>query len=243
MVRHRNQSDSETISVEDLDQVDISCLAPFSYVALGLHHRPQSMEEKVSVTVVQCLNTRSVSGNRKTGDRSDSGSTGMWSGGFSCIRLSVTEICVIRGRLEEILKETKTVSARDYVSIVLTDEEELYQPKEQLERIFTIILEVRTERNRSLYRNGKTRAEDTDRSETGFEQFFSQIQGRKLQEEEAAVLEEELRQNQGGRRMRPMILTMSAFGSYADCVTIDFGQVQQGLFRSRRYRAGKYNDL
>ena len=28
--------------------------------------------------------------------------------------------------------------------------------------------------------------------------------------------------------MRPMILTMSAFGSYADCVTIDFGQVQQG---------------
>ena len=30
--------------------------------------------------------------------------------------------------------------------------------------------------------------------------------------------------------MRPMILTMSAFGSYADCVTIDFGQVQQGLF-------------
>ena len=30
--------------------------------------------------------------------------------------------------------------------------------------------------------------------------------------------------------MRPMILTMSAFGSYADCVTIDFGQVQQGVF-------------
>ena len=30
--------------------------------------------------------------------------------------------------------------------------------------------------------------------------------------------------------MRPMILTMCAFGSYADCVTIDFGQVQQGVF-------------
>ena len=30
--------------------------------------------------------------------------------------------------------------------------------------------------------------------------------------------------------MRPMILTMSTFGSYADCVTIDFGQVQQGVF-------------
>ena len=36
-------SDSETISVGGLDQVDISCLAPFSYVALGHIHRPQSM--------------------------------------------------------------------------------------------------------------------------------------------------------------------------------------------------------
>ena len=44
--------------------------------------------------------------------------------------------------------------------------------------------------------------------------------------------------------MRPMILTMSAFGSYADCVTIDFGQVQQGVFlitgdRSEERRVGK----
>ena len=60
------------------------------------------------------------------------------------------EICVIRGRLEEILEANKDSICEDYVSIVLTDEEELYQPKEQLERIFTHILEVRTERNRKL---------------------------------------------------------------------------------------------
>ena len=76
--------------------------------------------------------------------------------------------------------------------IVLTDEEELYQPKEQLERIFTHILEVRTERNRKLaqeWEDGQAKDTQSD-PKLVFEQFFSQIQGRKLQEEEAAVLEE-----------------------------------------------------
>ena len=39
-----------------------------------------------------------------------------------------------------------------------------------------------------MYKNGKTDTQ-TD-PKLVFEQFFSQIQGRKLQEEEAAVLEE-----------------------------------------------------
>ena len=80
----------------------------------------------------------------------------------------------------------------DDSDIVLTDEEELYQPKEQLERIFTHILEVRTERNRKLVQEWAAgQAEDTQSDpKLVFEQFFSQIQGRKLQEEEAAVLEE-----------------------------------------------------
>ena len=80
----------------------------------------------------------------------------------------------------------------DDSDIVLTDEEELYQPKEQLERIFTHILEVRTERNWKLVQEWEDgQAEDTQTDpKLVFEQFFSQIQGRKLQEEEAAVLEE-----------------------------------------------------
>ena len=80
----------------------------------------------------------------------------------------------------------------DDSDIVLTDEEELYQPKEQLERIFTHILEVRTERNRKLVQEWEDgQAEDTQTDpKLVFEQFFSQIQGRKLQGEEAAVLEE-----------------------------------------------------
>ena len=80
----------------------------------------------------------------------------------------------------------------DDSDIVLTDEEELYQPKEQLERIFTHILEVRTERNWKLakeWEDGQEEETQTD-PKLVFEQFFSQIQGRQLLEEEAEVLEE-----------------------------------------------------
>ena len=40
-----------------------------------------------------------------------------------------------------------------------------------------------------------------------------------------------------------MILTMSAFGSYADCVTIDFGQVQQEMrmLQGKGSQSGKIN--
>ena len=102
------------------------------------------------------------------------------------------EVCVIRGTLEEILEANKDRVSEDYVSIVLTDEQELYQPKEQLERIFTHILEVRTERNWKLakeWEDGQEEETQTD-PKLVFEQFFSQIQGRQLLEEEAEVLEE-----------------------------------------------------
>ena len=91
-----------------------------------------------------------------------------------------------------IYDEVGSLTPGKRADIVLTDEEELYQPKEQLERIFTHILEVRTERNRKLVQEWEDgQAEDTQTDpKLVFEQFFSQIQGRKLQEEEAAVLEE-----------------------------------------------------
>ena len=175
-------SDSETITVGGLDQVDTACLAPFSYVALGHIHRPQSMlkysvsewaqEKSVTEVILEAPGQEPV------------------------IRLHplkpLREVCVIRGTLEEILEANKDRVSEDYVSIVLTDEQELYQPKEQLERIFTHILEVRTERNWKLakeWEDGQEEETQTD-PKLVFEQFFSQIQGRQLLEEEAEVLEE-----------------------------------------------------
>jgi exonuclease SbcD len=186
-------SDSETISVGGLDQVDISCLAPFSYVALGHIHRPQSMGRE---SIRYCGSMLKYSVSEWEQEKSVTEVILEAPGQEPVIQLHplhpLREICVIRGRLEEILEANKDSICEDYVSIVLTDEEELYQPKEQLERIFTHILEVRTERNRKLaqeWEDGQAKDTQSD-PKLVFEQFFSQIQGRKLQEEEAAVLEE-----------------------------------------------------
>ena len=186
-------SDSETISVGGLDQVDISCLAPFSYVALGHIHRPQSMGRE---SIRYCGSMLKYSVSEWEQEKSVTEVILEAPGQEPVIQLHplhpLREICVIRGKLEEILEANKDRICEDYVSIVLTDEQELYQPKEQLERIFTHILEVRTERNWKLAKEWEDEQEEDTQTDPKlvFEQFFSQIQGRKLQEEEAAVLEE-----------------------------------------------------
>ena len=186
-------SDSETITVGGLDQVDTACLAPFSYVALGHIHRPQSMGRE---SIRYCGSMLKYSVSEWAQEKSVTEVILEAPGQEPVIRLHplkpLREVCVIRGTLEEILEANKDRVSEDYVSIVLTDEQELYQPKEQLERIFTHILEVRTERNWKLakeWEDGQEEETQTD-PKLVFEQFFSQIQGRQLLEEEAEVLEE-----------------------------------------------------
>lgn len=186
-------SDSETVTVGGLDQVDTACLTPFSYVALGHIHRPQSMGRE---SIRYCGSMLKYSVSEWAQEKSVTEVLLEAPGQEPVIRLHplepLREVCVIRGNLEEILEANKDRVCEDYVSIVLTDEQELYQPKEQLERIFTHILEVRTERNWKLakeWEDGQEEEPQTD-PKLVFEQFFSQIQGRQLLAEEAEVLEE-----------------------------------------------------
>ena len=185
--------EAEELQVGDLDQIPVELFERFDYVALGHIHRPQSMGRE---SIRYCGSMLKYSVSEWEQEKSVTEVILEAPGQEPVIQLHplhpLREICVIRGRLEEILEANKDSICEDYVSIVLTDEEELYQPKEQLERIFTHILEVRTERNRKLVQEWEDgQAEDTQSDpKLVFEQFFSQIQGRKLQEEEAAVLEE-----------------------------------------------------
>ena len=98
-------SDSETISVGGLDQVDISCLAPFSYVALGHIHRPQSMGRE---SIRYCGSMLKYSVSEWEQEKSVTEVILEAPGQEPVIQLHplhpLREICVIRGRLEEILE-------------------------------------------------------------------------------------------------------------------------------------------
>ena len=123
-------SDSETISVGGLDQVDISCLAPFSYVALGHIHRPQSMGRE---SIRYCGSMLKYSVSEWEQEKSVTEVILEAPGQEPVIQLHplhpLREICVIRGRLEEILEANKDSICEDYVSIVLTDEDDVDMEK------------------------------------------------------------------------------------------------------------------
>lgn len=88
-----------------------------------------------------------------------------------------------RGTLQEVLEQRE--HAKDFVSITLTDEEEPYMPKEQLELVFDHILEIRIDNERTrrildLYEE----EEETESLFESFASFFETVQGRSMNEAE-----------------------------------------------------------
>ena len=97
------------------------------------------------------------------------------------------------GTLEEILKRAGQEEGKsrmdDYVSVTLTDEKELYQPREQLEQAFPFLLEVKID-NARMRRQIREEEEVFDLSDPFkvFAQFFEEMQGRSMDAGEEAVL-------------------------------------------------------
>ena len=110
---------------------------------------------------------------------------------------ALRDVKIIRGKLENIIfeaekgKSSEEKICQDYVSVVLTDEQEPYQPKERLEAIFPQILEVRMDNSRTNSQEWLEEGADTvtDPREV-FQSFFQQMQGRQMDEEEQQILEE-----------------------------------------------------
>ena len=98
---------------------------------------------------------------------------------------------MIRGSLEDILAAGGEKVSQDYVSITLTDEQEPYQPRERLERLFSRILEVKIDNTRtSMLTPEESSLELVSDPREIFHRFFLQMQGRKMEEGEEQVMKE-----------------------------------------------------
>ena len=97
----------------------------------------------------------------------------------------------MRGNLDDILKEADPRRRDDDVSVVLTDETDPYKPKEQLQKVYGHILEVRMD-------NTSTRKKlefDDDEIWLGdpaqvFVDFYREMQGRDLTGEERGIVDQ-----------------------------------------------------
>ena len=178
--------DSETVSIGGIDNVHVQAVEQFDYVALGhLHGKQQVGKEYIRYCGTPLKYSVSEAGQVKC--------LTMVTLMEKAEPVTITELMLhpIRdvkkkaGTLEELLKGADPKEMGDYISITLTDEVDPYQPKERLEDVYSHILEIRIDNERT--RNKLSEFDEETEIKSPFEafnDFFEEMQGRSLTEEE-----------------------------------------------------------
>ena len=184
--------DSEVFSVGGIDNVDIGSVKEFDYVALGHLHGAQCIG-KPEIRYCGTLLKYSVS--ESTQNKSLTVVTLKAKGEKPEIENyplhPLRDVRKKKGTLDEIIKEAQETEKDDYISITLTDEIDPYKPKEQLEQIFSHILEIRVDNQRT-----RTKLKEMDEELvmkdpfTSFAEFYKEMQGREMNGEEETIMKE-----------------------------------------------------
>ena len=184
--------DSEVFSVGGIDNVDIGSVKEFDYVALGHLHGAQCIGQP---EIRYCGTLLKYSVSESTQNKSLTVVTLKAKGEKPEIENyplhPLRDVRKKKGTLDEIIKEAQETEKDDYISITLTDEIDPYKPKEQLERIFSHILEIRVDNQRT-----RTKLKEMDEELvmkdpfTSFAEFYKEMQGREMNGEEETIMKE-----------------------------------------------------
>lgn len=189
-------SDSEVHMVGGLDNVEVGVLEAFDYAALGHIHRAQRIgDEKNRYCGTIFPYSVSEAEEEKYVSLIELKEKGMAPELTKLPLRLERKVRKLRGTMEEILALAAGEMCHDYVSITLTDEVEANHPRELLEERYDHILEIRIDnaRTRKLLELGEIETENLAPYEA-FCQFFKEINGRELTEEEDALLQEVLQE-------------------------------------------------
>lgn len=184
------RADSETVSVGGLDLIDSSCVQKFDYVALGhLHGAQKSGVEHVRYCGTLLKYSVSESNQKKMLHLVELGKKGEPVQVEEFPLHPLRDVRKIRGELADIIGEAKLENRDDYISVTLTDEIDPYKPKEQLERVYSHVLEVRMDNTRTRKKLEEFEEEIILADPlTAFDEFFEEMQGRNMNEEERTVI-------------------------------------------------------
>lgn len=183
--------ESEQVTVGGIDNVDISVLNPFDYAALGHLHGAQQVGRE-EIRYCGTLLKYSVSEERhdKKLHLVELGEKG------SPVKISLfplhplRDVRRVRGNLEDIIGSAPVEQRDDYVSVVLTDENDPYKPKEQLQKVYSNILELRTDNSRTRKKLEFDEEEiKPENPVQAFSDFYLEMQGRELSDEERKIVE------------------------------------------------------
>lgn len=184
--------DSEVISVGGIDNVDIEAVKPFDYVALGhLHGRQKVGEAHIRYCGTPLKYSVSEAGHEKCLTMVTLKEKGAAPEIAEIPLHPIRDVRKKKGTLSELLAQAKSEEADDYVSITLTDEVDPYHPKEQLEEVYSHILEVRIDNTRTRNKLSEFAEEVSIKDPFAvFKDFYLEMQGRELSEEEISLMQE-----------------------------------------------------
>lgn len=187
--------DSEELSVGGLDQVDVSMVDAFDYVALGHLHRPQSVgRESVRYCGSPLKYSFSEAGYKKSVtvveiEPQEEAPIGA-AGGISIRTLPLVprlDLREIRGPFETIMKKEvyDLENREDYLHITLTDQEGILDAIGKLREVYPNIMKLDFAQKDTPYIIEETEilVEEKTPQEL-FEEFFERQNGRKMSEEQ-----------------------------------------------------------
>jgi DNA repair protein SbcD/Mre11 len=144
------ESEQAYISVGGVDSVDVAAIRQFDYAALGhLHGSQQIGERHIRYSGTPLKYSVSEEKHKKSITMVTLGAKGEEVIIDQLPLMAEQDVRRESGSLDEIISRATPDNRNDFVSITLTDETELYKPKDQLEEHYNYILEVRIENSRT----------------------------------------------------------------------------------------------
>lgn len=181
---------SELVNVGGLDNVDISAVQRFDYVALGhLHGRQQVGLPHIRYCGTMLKYSVSEAAHEKCLTMVTLNAKGEPVRTDSLALHPLRDVQKKKGLLEDILKEGKETGGDNYVSVTLTNEEELYKPREQLMNVYPFLLEVRMD-NERIRRQLEDMGEEIERKSPleMYQDFYREVHGTDLGEEGIGIM-------------------------------------------------------
>ncbi len=199
--REPERSDSETLSVGALDQVDVSLFDGFDYVALGHIHGPQKIGRE---TVRYCGSPLKYSFSEWRHKKSVT-IVELKEKGIVLLEQvplqPIHDLREIRGTLSSLLQPEVVAQGdpQDYLRVILTDEIPPYDPLGQLRQVYPNLLRLDFERNEVAAMESITAAQDVEEKTIMelFSDFYEMANDRSMNEAERAVMEQ-IWKEQGG---------------------------------------------
>lgn len=195
------ESEQAVITVGGLDQIDCSVVSSFDYVALGHLHGPQ----KVGSPFIRYCGTPLKYSVSETKHKKSITMVTLGEKQKEALieTIPLTALYDVRkeqGTLKEILNRATKENKHDFIRITLTDEEELFHDREQLEEIYDHVLEIRRENQKIQEKMQKSEEKISVHSPfEAFSQFYETIRHCKMTEKEEKIMKRIIDKAKEGR--------------------------------------------